>query len=93
MKQLTELQKYKYATIALGILVVILLIVLYKGGKTRVTDIYQRVNTRLDNCRVVLEEWKTDHPAGKTLTPEAQTELSGILEDCTQELRASQKAI
>lgn len=88
-----ESNNWKYATIILGIVAVILLGVLFARKDETVSDTFTNINDRLANCRLDIAEWSEANSTNTTVTPEARENLDAILARCLEGVEESREQI
>ncbi len=83
---MTQLQKYQYATVILGILVIILGgVLIQRNVNTPASDGIEIAQDGLVDCSTKIKDWKRTYSTATST--DAQNELSSILSDCVDDLK------
>jgi outer membrane lipoprotein-sorting protein len=89
------LKKYKYATIILAVLVIVLLVVLIMKDKK--ADPVMEAQTALASCQNDIEGWNAKYASTTTskkqISAVAKQELSNILTKCTKDAHQTAAAL
>ncbi|MBP9771824.1 MAG: hypothetical protein KBD16_02790 [Candidatus Pacebacteria bacterium] len=87
-----ESNKYKVATWILAIIVVVLLVMISMKNQETVGDTLEGLSDDVQDCRMRLTVWNETYPQGTT-TPQSQTELDAILEDCSDVIEGASEEL
>ena len=84
---MTELQKYKWATAILGVLVLFLGISWLKNGaNSEVRSALSDAAVGLEQCNAKIATWREANPT-RPASAEAQEELADILQECSSNIQ------
>ncbi len=73
--------KYKYLSIALGIIAIVFVYLYFTKPEPNAGDLYQSVSDKVAECSKDIADWKTKYSAVAS-SSEKQSDLSKILKNC-----------
>ena len=91
---MTNEQKYKYATIVLVLIVIVLGVMLTSKPEPTVSNALESAGDDVSDCRTALAEWRAEFGTTTTpLTEDARNALNKTLEACQENTADAQETL
>jgi hypothetical protein len=85
---MTEVNKYKYLSLVLGIIALLFAFLYFNQPDPTVGEVYENVETTVSDCSAEITQWQMDYKDTASST-EKQEALDAILENCQTDLEKS----